>query len=54
MLRLVAGGLNDPQAAEQLLISRRTLYAHLRSIHKKLGVSTRTSATRFALENGLV
>lgn len=33
VLRLVAGGLNDPQVAEQLFISRRTVHAHLRSIY---------------------
>jgi DNA-binding NarL/FixJ family response regulator len=51
--RLVADGLNDPQVAEQLFISRRTVHAHLRSIYQKLGVTTRTAATRFALENDL-
>ena len=54
VLRLVAGGLNDPQVAEQLFISRRTVHAHLRSIYQKLGVTTRTAATRFALENNLL
>jgi predicted ATPase/DNA-binding CsgD family transcriptional regulator len=54
VLRLVAGGLNDPQVAEQLFISRRTVHAHLRSIYQKLGVTTRTAATRFALENSLL
>jgi len=54
VLRLVAGGLNDPQVAEQLFISRRTVHAHLRSIYQRLGVTTRTAATRFALENSLL
>jgi DNA-binding NarL/FixJ family response regulator len=54
VLRLVAGGLNDPQVAEQLFISRRTVHAHLRSVYQKLGVTTRTAATRFALENSLL
>jgi len=54
VLRLVAHGLNDPQVAEQLFISRRTVHAHLRSIYQKLGVTTRTAATRFALENDLL
>ena len=54
VLRLVADGLNDPQVAEQLFISRRTVHAHLRSIYQKLGVTTRTAATRFALENDLL
>jgi DNA-binding NarL/FixJ family response regulator len=54
VLRLVAGGLNDPQVAEKLFISRRTVHAHMRSIYHKLGVTSRTAATRFAVEYGLV
>jgi len=54
VLRLVAGGRNDQHVAEQLFISPRTVHAHLRSIYKKLGVTTRTAATRYAVENGFV
>jgi len=54
VLRLVAGGLNDLQVAEQLFISRRTVHAHPRSIYQKHGVTTRTAATRFALEDNLL
>ena len=54
VLKLVADGLNDPQVAQQLFISRRTVHAHLRSIYQKLGVTTRTAATRFALDNELL
>jgi len=54
VLRLVAGGFNDPQVAEKLFISRRTVHAHMRSIYQKLGVTSRTAATRFAVEDGLV
>ena len=54
VLRLVAEGFNDPQVAEKLYISRRTVHAHVRSIYHKLGVTSRTAATRFAVENGLV
>jgi DNA-binding NarL/FixJ family response regulator len=47
-------GLTDPQVAERLVISRRTVNAHLTSIYSKINVSTRSAATRYALENKLV
>ena len=53
VLRLVAQGLTDPQVAEQLVLSPRTVNAHLTSIYGKLGVNSRTAATRFALKHGL-
>jgi DNA-binding CsgD family transcriptional regulator/tetratricopeptide (TPR) repeat protein len=53
VLRLVAQGLTNPQIAEQLVISRVTVNAHLRSIFSKLDVATRSAATRFAVEQGL-
>ncbi len=53
MLRLVAEGLTDAQAAERLSLSPRTVSQHLRSIYNKLGVSTRGAATRFALDHRL-
>jgi predicted ATPase/DNA-binding CsgD family transcriptional regulator len=54
VLRLVAQGLSDTQVAEQLVISPRTVNWHLTSIYSKLGVSSRSAATRYALENHLV
>ena len=54
VLQLVAQGLSDTQVAERLLLSKHTINAHLRTIYSKLGVSSRSAATRFALENGLV
>lgn len=53
VLRLVAQGLTNPQIAERLIISPRTVHAHLRAIYGKLGVTNRSAATRFALEQGL-
>ena len=53
VLQLVAQGLTDAAAAELLFISPRTVSQHLRSIYGKLGVSSRSAATRFALEHGL-
>ncbi len=54
VLRLVADGLTDAQVAERLFLSRRTISTHLTSIYTKLGVTSRTAATRFAIEQGLV
>ena len=54
VLRLVAQGLTDAQVGEQLVISRRTVNWHLTSIYSKLGVSSRSAATRFAIEQYLV
>jgi DNA-binding NarL/FixJ family response regulator len=54
VLRLVAQGLTDAQVAEQLIISERTVHSHLRSVYSKLGVSSRTAATRCAIDNNLI
>ena len=54
ILRLVAQGLSDAQVAERLVLSPRTINAHLTSIYNKVGVNSRVAATRLALEKGLV
>jgi len=54
VLRLVARGLTDVQVAEQLTISHRTVHAHLSAIYSKLGISSRSAATRYALEHFLL
>ncbi len=54
ILRLVAQGLSDAQVADALVISPRTVHGHLRSIYSKLGVNSRTAATRVAIENQLL
>jgi DNA-binding NarL/FixJ family response regulator len=54
VLRLVAEGLTDAQVAEHLVISLRTVNAHLTSIYQKIHVSSRGAATRYALEHHLV
>jgi predicted ATPase/DNA-binding CsgD family transcriptional regulator len=54
VLRLVAEGLTNAQVAERLFLSPRTVNAHLHSIYHKLGVGSRSAATRFAVEHGLV
>jgi len=54
VLRLVAQGWTDARIAEQLVISRRTVNAHLTSIYRKIQVSSRSAATRYAIERKLV
>ena len=54
VLRLVARGLTDAQVAERLVLSPRTVNAHLRSIYGKLNVTSRAAATRYAVEHHLV
>ena len=54
VLKLVAEGVTDAQVAERLVVSIRTVHAHLRSIYRKLGVRTRSAATRYALQHDLV
>ncbi len=54
VLRLVAAGLSDAQVAARLVISRRTVSTHLTAIYGKLGVNSRSSATRYALDHHLI
>jgi DNA-binding NarL/FixJ family response regulator len=54
VLHLLATGLTSAQIAEFLTISVLTVNSHLRSIYSKLGVTSRSAATRAALEQKLV
>jgi DNA-binding NarL/FixJ family response regulator len=54
VLKRAARGLTNAQIAQELFLSPRTVNAHLNSIYHKLGVSSRTAATRFAGEHGLI
>ncbi len=54
VLHLLAQDLSNPQIAERLVVSRRTVDAHLRSIYDKLGVKSRDAAIRVAREQGLI
>jgi ATP/maltotriose-dependent transcriptional regulator MalT len=54
VLRLVAEGLTDPQIAERLHVSTRTVNAHLRTVYRKLRVRSRAAAVKRANELGLI
>jgi DNA-binding CsgD family transcriptional regulator len=54
VLVLVAQGMTDVEVAEKLVLSPRTVNAHLTSVYNKLGVNSRAAATRLAIEHKLV
>ena len=54
VLRLLAQRWTDPEIAERLFVSPRTVHAHARSIFAKLGVANRREAAAFAVRHGLV
>lgn len=54
VLGLVAQGMTDAEVADALVISPRTVNAHLTSVYGKLGVNSRTAASLLAVQNGWV
>jgi DNA-binding CsgD family transcriptional regulator len=54
VLRLVAEGRSNREIAHELVISEHTVARHVQNILTKLRLSSRTAATAFAFENGLV
>ena len=54
VLRLIVEGLSDREIADALSIGRRTVNAHVTSVLNKLGVSSRTAATTYALRHDLI
>jgi HD-GYP domain-containing protein (c-di-GMP phosphodiesterase class II) len=53
VLVLLARGLSNPYIASELTISRKTVSSHLEHIYGKLGVTTRTEAALYAMQQGL-
>ena len=54
VLRLLARGLTNKQAAANLGISAKTVGRHVESIYSKIGASTRAAAALFAVEHDLL
>lgn len=54
VLKLVAKGLSNKEIAENLVLSERTVDAHVGNILKKLHMSNRTQAALFAVKEGLI
>jgi DNA-binding NarL/FixJ family response regulator len=54
VLELVADGLADTEIARRLVISRKTVGAHLMRIYEKLGVRSRTQAVAYGFRTGLL
>ena len=54
VLRLVSAGKTNATIAAELFLSERTIERHLSNIFTKLDLSTRTAATAWAYEHGLI
>ncbi len=54
VLGLLALGYMNPEIADQLVISVRTVETHRANIHRKTGVTSRAELIAYALDNGLV
>lgn len=49
----VAAGQSNKQIAGELWLSEQTIKYHLTNLYRKIGVSSRTEAARFAYDHGL-
>lgn len=54
VLRLVAEGLTTRRIADRLFISAKTADRHIQNIYTKIGTSNRATATRWAVDHGVV
>ncbi|HSC92638.1 MAG TPA: response regulator transcription factor [Gaiellaceae bacterium] len=54
ILRALARGLTNKDIGRELWVSEQTVKFHLRNIYRKLGISSRTEAARYAISRGLV
>jgi len=54
VLKLLARGLSNKEIASTLFISAKTVANHVEHIYSKINASTRTGASLFAMQNGLL
>jgi len=54
VLRLIAGGLSNREIAARLFLSVRTAERHIANIYKKIGAHSKSDATAFAFNHGLL
>jgi DNA-binding CsgD family transcriptional regulator len=54
VLRLVAEGLSNREAAERLVVSEHTVHRHLANVYAKFGVSSRAAAVSLAAQRELL
>jgi DNA-binding NarL/FixJ family response regulator len=54
VLRVLVQGLSNAQMAERLVISPRTIHAHICSIYSKLSLTSCVAATRYAIAHHLL
>lgn len=53
VVALVCEGLTNPEIADRLYLSRRTVQSHLYSIFKKVGARSRTELATMAVRDGI-
>ena len=54
VIRLVAAGRTNPEIAEELVVSVRTVSTHVTNILTKISAANRTEAASYATRHGLV
>lgn len=54
VLALIARGASTRQVAQRLFITPKTAETHIERIYAKTGASTRSTATLFAMQHGLL
>ncbi len=54
ILQLVSQGKSNKEIASDLFISVNTVKVHVSNVYEKIGVASRTEATLYAIENGIV